>query len=98
MTPNREWEPVSIAVNCSGEIRAINANTRLGGEFANAVEEVSKEDAKVGVIHFDKHPITPEEPLLVRIFADKPVTVVVINNAVIPGLSRNDSKTGPKQP
>jgi hypothetical protein len=83
VTPNIPWSPVSVAINCDAELGLVFGTTRLGGAFNHNSEGVSKEDKKVGYVYFDSPTITPEVPLIIKVFSNSPFSVLSINRAKI---------------
>ena len=74
ITPNVEWHPVSIAVKCRDEIKAITPYGMLIGSDAFVTDQSNT----IGYVFVKDPPVAAGGTLIVGIFADKPIDVEAV--------------------
>lgn len=87
VTPSATYTPVSIAVFCDSELEAVRAYPAGGGAEFSSLMSLAATDRRIALVYYGGTPATPSRPIIVRVWANQPFTVLKVVTARIKSVS-----------
>jgi hypothetical protein len=78
---NMTYTPVSLAIVCNSEIEEVNAGSAGAATHLNPRFGIDSVNKKVGFAYFEGTPITPDNPLYISVWSNRPFTVLEVRQA-----------------
>jgi hypothetical protein len=86
LTPSGNYSPVSIGVICGTRIREVRGSLRNGMAALNVRMGVDP-TGKNAYVYFEGSPATHGNPLIIKLWADDPITITDIKEAKLAGIN-----------
>jgi hypothetical protein len=83
VTVTGTYTPVSIGLRCDSPVKKVNAFFRRNWTAQNPNMGASSTDSSMAYVYFEGTPATPDDPLIVHIWADAPFSVLEVRQARI---------------
>jgi hypothetical protein len=77
------YTPISIGVRCSADIGEIEGFLPGAHERLFPREGTDRDNTKLGFVYWEGSPATPDEPLIISIWSDQPLSVLEVGPAKI---------------